>query len=78
MLLSPQGQGFVTVEQVRRRLSWASGRVIDALETLLEVCIFSNMVNTMQPTNEPVWVLKLCNFTINLFTGGPCNDRQWH
>ncbi|CAN6915160.1 unnamed protein product [Brassica oleracea var. botrytis] len=31
-----QGQGFVTVEQVQRRLSWASGRVIDALETLLE------------------------------------------
>ncbi|KAL0688609.1 hypothetical protein Bca4012_088286 [Brassica carinata] len=31
-----QGQGFVTVEQVRRRLSWTSGRVIDALETLLE------------------------------------------
>ncbi|XP_013600700.1 PREDICTED: vacuolar protein sorting-associated protein 22 homolog 1 isoform X3 [Brassica oleracea var. oleracea] len=31
-----KGQGFVTVEQVQRRLSWASGRVIDALETLLE------------------------------------------
>ncbi|XP_048598606.1 vacuolar protein sorting-associated protein 22 homolog 1 isoform X2 [Brassica napus] len=31
-----QGQGFVTVEQVQRRLSWTSGRVIDALETLLE------------------------------------------
>uniref|UniRef100_A0A0D3A6T5 Vacuolar protein sorting-associated protein n=1 Tax=Brassica oleracea var. oleracea TaxID=109376 RepID=A0A0D3A6T5_BRAOL len=29
-------QGFVTVEQVRRRLSWTSGRVIDARETLLE------------------------------------------
>ncbi|CAG7884482.1 vacuolar protein sorting-associated protein 22 homolog 1 [Brassica rapa] len=31
-----QGQGFVTVEEVQRRLSWTSGRVIDALETLLE------------------------------------------
>lgn len=32
-----QGQGFVTVEEVQRRHSWTSGRVIDALETLLEV-----------------------------------------
>ncbi|XP_010433416.1 PREDICTED: vacuolar protein sorting-associated protein 22 homolog 1 [Camelina sativa] len=31
-----QGQGFVTVEEVQRRLSWTSGRVTDALETLLE------------------------------------------
>ncbi|KFK27099.1 hypothetical protein AALP_AA8G334200 [Arabis alpina] len=31
-----QGQGFVTVEEVHRRHSWTSGRVIDALETLLE------------------------------------------
>jgi ESCRT-II complex subunit VPS22 len=31
-----QGQGFVIVEEVQRRLSWTSGRVIDALETLLE------------------------------------------
>ncbi|XP_054799619.1 vacuolar protein sorting-associated protein 22 homolog 1-like isoform X2 [Prosopis cineraria] len=31
-----QAQGFVTVEEVERRLSWTSGRTIDALETLLE------------------------------------------
>ncbi|XP_052208453.1 vacuolar protein sorting-associated protein 22 homolog 1 [Diospyros lotus] len=31
-----QGQGFVTVEEVERRLSWSSGRATDALETLLD------------------------------------------
>ncbi|XP_074310957.1 vacuolar protein sorting-associated protein 22 homolog 1 isoform X1 [Silene latifolia] len=31
-----QAQGFVAVEDVERRLSWSSGRAIDALETLLE------------------------------------------
>ncbi|XP_027343799.1 vacuolar protein sorting-associated protein 22 homolog 1 isoform X2 [Abrus precatorius] len=31
-----QAQGFVTVEEVERRLSWTSGRAIDALETLLD------------------------------------------
>ncbi|CAI8596570.1 unnamed protein product [Vicia faba] len=31
-----QGQGFVTVDQVERRLSWTSGRAIDALDTLLD------------------------------------------
>ncbi|KAL6544459.1 hypothetical protein OROMI_023321 [Orobanche minor] len=31
-----QGQGFVTVDEVQRRLSWSSGRATDALETLLE------------------------------------------
>ncbi|XP_043697211.1 vacuolar protein sorting-associated protein 22 homolog 1-like [Telopea speciosissima] len=31
-----QGQGYVTVEEVEKRLSWSSGRAIDALETLLE------------------------------------------
>ncbi|KAL8118424.1 hypothetical protein AgCh_016087 [Apium graveolens] len=31
-----QAQGFVTVEEVERRLSWSSGRAIDALETLLD------------------------------------------
>ncbi|KAL8046393.1 hypothetical protein ABFX02_08G174900 [Erythranthe guttata] len=31
-----QGQGFVTVDEVERRLSWSSGRATDALETLLE------------------------------------------
>jgi hypothetical protein len=32
-----QGQGFVTVDEVERRLSWTSGRAIDALDTLLDV-----------------------------------------
>ncbi|CAI8596580.1 unnamed protein product [Vicia faba] len=31
-----QGQGFVTVDQVERQLSWTSGRAIDALDTLLD------------------------------------------
>jgi len=31
-----QAQGFVTVEEVARRLSWSSGRATDALETLLD------------------------------------------
>ncbi|XP_051135313.1 vacuolar protein sorting-associated protein 22 homolog 1 [Andrographis paniculata] len=31
-----QGQGFVTVDEVERRLSWSTGRATDALETLLE------------------------------------------
>ncbi|XP_047317370.1 vacuolar protein sorting-associated protein 22 homolog 1 [Impatiens glandulifera] len=31
-----QAQGFVTVEEVERRLSWSTGRATDALETLLE------------------------------------------
>ncbi|KAL2523686.1 Vacuolar protein sorting-associated protein [Abeliophyllum distichum] len=31
-----QGQGYVTVDEVQRRISWSSGRAIDALETLLE------------------------------------------
>ncbi|KAF3955399.1 hypothetical protein ACB098_06G040600 [Castanea mollissima] len=31
-----QAQGFVTVEEVERRLSWTSGRAIDALDTLLD------------------------------------------
>ncbi|KAL3851225.1 hypothetical protein ACJIZ3_013107 [Penstemon smallii] len=31
-----QGQGFVTVDEVQRRLCWSSGRATDALETLLE------------------------------------------
>ncbi|GFP82755.1 vacuolar protein sorting-associated protein 22 homolog 1 [Phtheirospermum japonicum] len=31
-----QGQGFVTIDEVERRLSWSSGRATDALETLLE------------------------------------------
>ncbi|KAK4278453.1 hypothetical protein QN277_016297 [Acacia crassicarpa] len=31
-----QAQGFVTVEEVERRLSWTPGRTIDALETLLK------------------------------------------
>ncbi|KAK6946881.1 Snf8/Vps36 family [Dillenia turbinata] len=31
-----QGQGYVTVEEVQRRLSWSAGRATDALETLLE------------------------------------------
>ncbi|KAL7103472.1 hypothetical protein ACP275_08G181500 [Erythranthe tilingii] len=31
-----QGQGFVTVDEVERRLSWSSGRATDALDTLLE------------------------------------------
>ncbi|MCI07359.1 vacuolar protein sorting-associated protein 22-like [Trifolium medium] len=30
------GQGFVTVDEVERRLSWTSGRAIDALDTLLD------------------------------------------
>ncbi|GAB2232670.1 hypothetical protein Droror1_Dr00011715 [Drosera rotundifolia] len=32
-----QAQGFVTVDEVERRLSWSSGRAIDALDSLLEV-----------------------------------------
>lgn len=32
-----QAQGFVTVDEVERRLSWTSGRAIDALDTLLDV-----------------------------------------
>ncbi|KAG1326504.1 vacuolar protein sorting-associated protein 22 [Cocos nucifera] len=31
-----QAQGYVTVEEIVKRLSWPSGRAIDALETLLE------------------------------------------
>ncbi|XP_028795227.1 vacuolar protein sorting-associated protein 22 homolog 1-like isoform X2 [Neltuma alba] len=31
-----KAQGFVTVEEVGRRLSWTPGRTIDALETLLK------------------------------------------
>ncbi|TKY46860.1 Vacuolar protein sorting-associated protein 2 1 [Spatholobus suberectus] len=31
-----QAQGFVTVNEVERRLSWSSGRAIDALDTLLD------------------------------------------
>ncbi|CAH1449788.1 unnamed protein product [Lactuca virosa] len=31
-----QAQGFVTVEEVERRLSWSTGRATDALETLLD------------------------------------------
>ncbi|KAK4576201.1 hypothetical protein RGQ29_026946 [Quercus rubra] len=31
-----KAQGFVTVEEVERRLSWTSGRAIDALDTLLD------------------------------------------
>ncbi|KAK8942652.1 hypothetical protein KSP39_PZI009257 [Platanthera zijinensis] len=31
-----QGQGYVTAEEVEKRLSWSSGRAMDALETLLK------------------------------------------
>lgn len=31
-----QVQGFVTVDEVQRQLSWSSGRATDALDTLLE------------------------------------------
>ncbi|GAB4849648.1 hypothetical protein Ancab_004443 [Ancistrocladus abbreviatus] len=31
-----QAQGFVTVEEVERRLSWSPGRATDALDTLLD------------------------------------------
>ncbi|KAG7031410.1 Vacuolar protein sorting-associated protein 22-like 1 [Cucurbita argyrosperma subsp. argyrosperma] len=31
-----QAQGYVTVEEVERRLSWTSGRAVDALDTLLD------------------------------------------
>ncbi|XP_010268374.1 PREDICTED: vacuolar protein sorting-associated protein 22 homolog 1 isoform X2 [Nelumbo nucifera] len=31
-----QAQGYVTVEEVERQLSWSSGRVTDCLETLLK------------------------------------------
>ncbi|KZV56415.1 vacuolar protein sorting-associated protein 221 [Dorcoceras hygrometricum] len=34
-----QGLGYVTVDEVQRRLSWSSGRATDALETLLEECL---------------------------------------
>lgn len=32
-----QAQGFVTVDEVERHLSWTSGRAIDVLDILLEV-----------------------------------------
>ncbi|VAI34883.1 unnamed protein product [Triticum turgidum subsp. durum] len=31
-----QAKGYVTVEQVEKEFSWSTGRVIDALETLLK------------------------------------------
>lgn len=31
-----QGQGYVMVEEVEKKLSWSSGRAMDALETLLK------------------------------------------
>uniref|UniRef100_A0A9I9ECI9 Vacuolar protein sorting-associated protein 22-like protein 1 n=1 Tax=Cucumis melo TaxID=3656 RepID=A0A9I9ECI9_CUCME len=31
-----QAQGYVTVDEVERRLSWTSGRAVDALDTLLD------------------------------------------
>lgn len=31
-----QAQGYVTVDEVERRLSWTHGRAIDALDTLLD------------------------------------------
>ncbi|PON51531.1 ESCRT-2 complex, Snf [Parasponia andersonii] len=31
-----QAQGFVTIDEVERRLSWTPGRAIDALDTLLD------------------------------------------
>ncbi|RWW08105.1 hypothetical protein GW17_00028477, partial [Ensete ventricosum] len=31
-----KAQGYVTIEEVEKRLSWSSGRAIDALETLLK------------------------------------------
>ncbi|XP_062118176.1 vacuolar protein sorting-associated protein 22 homolog 1 [Humulus lupulus] len=31
-----QAQGFVTIDEVERRLSWTSGRATDALDTLLD------------------------------------------
>ncbi|KAF2912055.1 hypothetical protein DAI22_11g227266 [Oryza sativa Japonica Group] len=31
-----QAEGFVTVEQVKRKFSWSTGRAIDVLETLLK------------------------------------------
>ncbi|URE45893.1 synthase [Musa troglodytarum] len=32
-----QAQGYVTIEELEKRLSWSSGRAIDALETLLKM-----------------------------------------
>lgn len=32
-----QAHGYVTIEELEKRLSWSSGRAIDALETLLKV-----------------------------------------
>lgn len=40
-MLFSQGQGFVTVDEAERQLSWSTGRATDALETLLEVSLFA-------------------------------------
>lgn len=39
--LFSQAQGYVTVDEVERRLSWTSGRAVDALDTLLDVSFSS-------------------------------------
>jgi len=85
LLLSAQGQGFVIVEEVQRRLSWTSGRVIDALETLLEVCICNSLLQ-LDYVLHYFYYTDRCNATYASpetlqfyysFSGGPCHDRQW-
>lgn len=84
LLLSAQGQGFVIVEEVQRRLSWTSGRVIDALETLLEVCICISFPQ-LDYVLRYLYYTDRCNAIYespetlqyyNSFSGGPCDDRQ--
>nr|GMC53476.1 vacuolar protein sorting-associated protein 22 homolog 1 [Ipomoea batatas] len=42
-----QTQGFVTVDEVQRRLNWSSGRATDTLETLLKVWLWLMMGTVM-------------------------------
>ncbi|KAI3824601.1 hypothetical protein L1987_06065 [Smallanthus sonchifolius] len=49
-------QGFVTVEEVERRLSWSSGRASDALETLLQ-----EGLAMIDDGKRRYWFLKYCS-----------------
>lgn len=46
--LFSQAQGYVTVDEVERRLSWTSGRAVDALDTLLDVSFSSYLFSHIQ------------------------------
>ncbi|PQM40767.1 vacuolar protein sorting-associated protein 22 homolog 1 [Prunus yedoensis var. nudiflora] len=41
MLSVEEAQGFVIVDEVERRLSWTTGRAIDAFDTLLDSIIYT-------------------------------------